>query len=332
MVRYMANLHPLQHSSSRLSGRALFPRIDRHKRTSRRLRRPTMYRTLALLLLSLSPATALADACPWMQPAELDALWPNAAPWKVMVGGPGSCKFTSDPTAPANIVGANQMIKATAAEAESFVASMKESMAKSYEVAARPSLGKAAFSYRPKPGSGMAERSLYFVAHQANVAVIVSMTMQAPVTPGDEKAGEAFARAALALGDDTLAQAEAIVCPWFNPAVLAKLLPGPDRNQQQFGNTSCMAQAGGAAVIVSIIDNGGPALLSRVDGGCSAEPVPELGDSASVLDCASGRPHAKVRYAQGARVIEYSYAPGRAPTADERALLIELAVKAPARR
>ncbi len=291
-----------------------------------------MCRYLALFLLSLLPATAMASQCPWMEPAKLDALWPNAAPWKVMVGGPGSCKFTSDPTAPANIVGANQMIKATPAEAESFVASLRETIEKSYAVASRPSLGKAAFSYRPKPGSGMEGRSLYFVAHQANVAVIVSMTMQAPVTPADEEAGEAFARAALALGEDKAAQAEASSCPWFDPDVLAKLLPGPDFSQQQFGSNSCMAQAGGEAVIVSIMENAPASMLTRVDSGCSAEPVPALGDSASVLDCASGRPHAKVRYAQGARVVEYSFAPGRAPTADERALLIELAVKAPARR
>ena len=292
-----------------------------------------MLRVVAFVLLSLgSTAAALAGQCPWLETAKLDELWSNAAPWKVMVGGPGSCKFTSDPSAPANIVGANQMIKASPAEAESFVASLKGTMAKSYDVAPWPSLGSAAFTYRPRQGSGMAGRSLYFVAHRANVAVIVSMTMQAPVTPADEKAGEAFARAALALGDDEAAQAQASNCPWFDPAVLAKLLPAPGLSQQQFGSNSCMAQAGGAAVIVSIIEGADPAMMGRVDGGCSAEPVPALGDSASVLSCAGGRPHAKLRYARGTRVVEYSYAPGRAPTAAERALLVELATKAPARR
>ena len=82
-----------------------------------------MKRVGALVLLSLWPiASALADDCPWMQASKLDELWPDAAPWEVMVGGPGSCKFTSDSSRPANIVGANQMIKASPAEAESFVA------------------------------------------------------------------------------------------------------------------------------------------------------------------------------------------------------------------
>ena len=55
-------------------------------------------------------------------------------------GAAGSCKFTSDPTRPANVFGANQMIKASAAEAEQFVAGLRGSRAQSYAVAAAPEL------------------------------------------------------------------------------------------------------------------------------------------------------------------------------------------------
>jgi len=293
-----------------------------------------MRRLPVLMFLALAPvAGALADDCPWMAAAKLDELWPDAAPWDVMVGGPGSCKFTSDSTRPANIVGANQMIKASAAEAETFVASLQGTMAKSYEVAPVPALGKAAFTYKPKPGTGMEGRSLYFVAHQGNVAVIVSMTMQETVTPKDVAAGESFARAALSLADDPKAQAEATNCPWFDKAVLAKLLPGKDMSQQQFGN-SCMAQADGAVVIVKIVEDLDPATIARfTDGGCSSEPVPALGDQAAMTwACPGGKPHATVRYAHGADMVEYNFAPDREPTPAERALLVELATKAPARR
>lgn len=285
------------------------------------------------LLLAMLPFAAAAEDCGWLPTAKLDAAFPQHAPWEVMVGGAaGSCKFASDGTRPANIFGANQMIKASPAEAESFVASLRGTMAKSYVVAPYPALGKAAFTYRPKPGSGLEDRSIYFVAHEKQVAVIASLVLQQPVTPAATQAAEGLVRAALAIGSDPAALAAASDCPWFDTTLLKQLLPGKGFSAQAYGSNSCMAQADGRAVIVSIHAASDAAVLGPATGrGCTTEPVAALGAQGSMsYACSGGRPNAKVRMVAGAHYVEYAYAPGREPTVAERALLVTMAAQAQA--
>lgn len=291
---------------------------------------------LALLLaLAAVAAPVAAEDCGWLPTSKLDQAFPQYAPWEVMVGGvAGSCKFASDSSRPANIFGANQMIKASADEAEQFVAEMRAPMSQSYAVTPLPALGAQAFTYRPKPGSGMEDRSIYFVAHRQQVAVIASLVTQDPVTPAAIEAASGLVRAALAIGSDPDALAAAANCPWFDPATLKRLLPGQGFSAQTFGSNSCMAQAEGQAVIVSIHDAADAAVLGGAasdGGGCQREPVAALGAEGSLsYGCSAGRPNAKVRMIAGAHFVEYAFAPGREPSAAERALLVELATKAQA--
>jgi hypothetical protein len=285
----------------------------------------------ACLLFAAVPAGA--EDCGWLATAKLDEAFPQYAPWEVMTGGAaGSCKFTSDPGRPANVFGANQMIKASAAEAEQFVAGLRGSMAQSYAVAAAPALGKAGFTYRPKPGSGLEDRSIYFVAHQQQVAVIGSLLLQEPITPAAIESATGLVQAALAIAGDPAALAAAADCPWFDTAILKQLLPGKDFSAQTYGSNSCMAQAGGQAVIVSIMEATDASALGAATGaGCSNAPVPGLGAQGGMSwACKGGRPHAKVRMVAGPHYVEYSYAPGREPSEAERALLVAMAAKAQA--
>ena len=61
-------------------------------------------------------------------------------------------------------------------------------------------------------------------------------------------------------------------------------------------------------------------------GGCKAEPLSGLGSNASLqYACAEGNPRAVVRFVSGPRMFEVSLIPGKEPSAEERATLVELA-------
>lgn len=286
---------------------------------------------MSLLLLSALPLAA--EECGWLSTKEVDAALPAFAPWSVMVGGAaGWCKFIGDGPG-ANVFGANQMIKASPAQAANSVRGMRPEMEKSYTVEAAKDLGAEAFTYRPKDAP-LDQRSIFFVAHEGRVEVIASLTLAAPVTAEHIAGAKKLVHAALAIDKNPAAMAAVTDCPWFVTATLKKLLPGAGFNQQRFGSNSCLAQASGDAVTVTIVDAQDPvAIMGAASGGCTGEPVAALGPEAKVWSCEGGRPHAKVSYVKGDRLIEYSFAPGkeRLPTAAERALLIELATGAPAR-
>jgi len=286
----------------------------------------------ASFVLVVSPALA-AEECGWLSTKEVDAALPAFAPWSVMVGGAaGSCKFLGSGPG-GNVFGANQMIKASTAQAAGFVRAMRPEMEKSYTVAPAKDLGAEAFTYRPKD-SPLDDRSIFFVAHEGRVAVIASLTLAVPVTAEHLAGAKKLVHAALAIDKDPTAIAAAGDCPWFVTSILQKLLPGEGFSQQSFGSNSCMAQAAGSAVIVSIVAAQDPAsVIEAGGGGCTSQPVAALGPEGKVWVCEGGRPHAKVTYVNGNRVVEYGFSPAkeRLPTAAERALLVELATKAPAR-
>ena len=71
----------------------------------------------AISLLLLVPPLA-AEECSWLSAGDVSSALPAFAPWSVMVGGSaGFCKFVGG----GNIFGANQTVKASPAEAASFV-------------------------------------------------------------------------------------------------------------------------------------------------------------------------------------------------------------------
>jgi len=290
---------------------------------------------LAVLSLLLVAASQLAaEECGWLPTKDVDAALPAFAPWSVMVGGAaGSCKFIGSGPG-GNVFGANQMIKASPAQAAGIVRAMRPEMEKSYTVASAKDLGAEAFTYRPKDDP-LDDRSIFFAAHEGRIAVIASLTLAVPVTAEHIAGASKLVRAALAIDKNPAAIAAATDCPWFVPAILKKLLPGEGFNQQRYGENSCLAQSSGSVVMVSIVEAQDPAAIARVTGGgCTSEPVAALGPEARIAwACEGGRPHAKLSYVSGNRLIEYSFSPQpeREPTKEERALLVELAKSASAR-
>ncbi len=286
---------------------------------------------LAVLSLFLAPAHVAAEACGWMDTAELDRLLPGGAPWSLMTGGAiGSCKFTGNPrgSGGAVVIGANQMLKADAAEAAKTAQALRGPLSESYTVEPLPALGEHGFRYLPKtPGP---RTSISYVGHYKHVVITGQLVLPVGADPAAHADGAvAFYKAALAVADDPAATA-ASQCPYFDDALLRRLLPGKAYSQQVFGSNSCMAQDGsGMALVLSIVEGVGDDVAARMrDGGCTWTAAAELGEGGHVGHaCSGGRPRAMVEMRVGSKLLKYAFAGAREPSDAERALLLEMAVK-----
>lgn len=288
----------------------------------------------AFLVFATFAGAHASETCGWLATSKLDEVFPESAPWQTMVGGKvGHCQFTSNPHRPVNIFGANQTVKASAAEAEETVRSLRANTTDAV-IQPAPALGKYAFTYAPKPGSEeRAGRSLFFVAHHGKVMVMGSLVMQQAIGPAERAAAEKLVQAALAIADDPRAIAAAGKCPYFDAALVRRLLPGKDFEESVYGSNSCMAQAGSKALILSIVADAraGEVLanMNKMSGGCKSDELIQLGKDARLsYACSGGNPRATVRFADTHRMLEFSFAPEREPTPAERELLVQLAEKA----
>lgn len=285
---------------------------------------PIVRRLVFALTLALLCLPAYADDCGWLAASELDRLFPEQAPWRVLSGGDiGSCKFLSGAGGPPHLFGANQQILGSEPEALDFVRNLRGEVAKQFEVEDSPGLGEDGFTYHPG-----AARSLSYVGHRGRVAVIASLTLQGPVTPAQAAAGMELVQAALAVADDEEILAAASDCPWFDAEMVRAMLPGEGVTQQVYGETSCLAQNGeGGVLMVSAIEfaSDPTPLLARRDGGCTWEEQPTLGAGAVLgYDCEGGNPRATLRFAADGKVLEYNLVPGAEPTEKQRQGLVDL--------
>ena len=288
----------------------------------------------ALLLLGLCGMMSAAHAagkCGWLATSKLDQAFPEYAPWRVMVGGNvGSCTFNSNPHAAPNIFGAIQSVKASPAEAEELVRTLRDNSSE-VSVQPAPALGKFAFTYQSKDGNGkIDERSLFFVAHRGKVEVNGSLVLQRPIGAPERAAAEQLIQAALAIADDPHVLAAAAKCRYFDAQLIRRLLPGSDFEENVYGSNSCMAQAGNKALILSIMEDGRGeevlANMAKMSDGCKSEDLIQLGKNAKLLyACSGGNPRATVRYAGAGKMLEFSFAPEREPTPAERDILVQLA-------
>jgi len=290
---------------------------------------------LLLLIMSCHQAWA-AEECGWLPAARLDKAFPDMAPWSTMTGGKvGACKFLSDSTRPPNVFSATQMVKGSPAEAEAFARNLRGPMEKSYEVAAMPTLGAAGFSYKPKAADGSSNgRSMFFVGHRKQIAVMGSLNLQQAITPAQLAVAQSLLEEAFKLADDSAGLAAASDCKYFVEPVLKRLLPGPGYSVQVLGSTSCMAQASGLVVTLAVTEGRGlEALASRMgDPSCTVEQLPALGQHATLAyGCKSGSARASVIVIQPTRMLNYTFVPKREPTADERALLVDMVTQVLAR-
>jgi len=285
------------------------------------------YSTLAssLLILLGAVGASAAEPCAWLPIAEVERALPDYGPWEGEVGGAvGACQFVGNTQELTNSLGLNQQFKATPAEAAHFVKSLKAEMAKSYRIEAAPGLGAEAFFYSPKEKG---EDGLWWVAHQGKVVVMGMLVVHHPATTEDKAAAGSLVKQALVAGNRPQMAEKAASCPYFEPGLMKKLLPGKGYTSQQFGENSCMANdANGAAVVLTRIESKPqPFADARRNDTCSHTAVDALGPYADMAyACKSGNPSADLLFVVAPHVYTVSLTTSKEPSAAQRADLVRL--------
>jgi len=133
-----------------------------------------MLRRFFVPVALLAATVGHAGECPWMANSRLDAAFPDRAPWTLMAGGRGRCKFVSDESKPASTISLTQMVEASPKEAEEYVKTVGAGMAETYAVKAIGGIGKAGVAVRER--SAADSRMLTLIGHQKNVVVMTQMS------------------------------------------------------------------------------------------------------------------------------------------------------------
>ena len=124
-----------------------------------------------------------------MPVSRIDTAFPDRAPWSVLAGGQGRCKYISS-TKGTSTISLTQMIQTSAQEAESYVKTVGGGMAKSYLVTPLPAIGKAGVAVRQNdiPTSEM----LTLIGHQKDIVVMTQMTFRGGVNAAQQATAEAL--------------------------------------------------------------------------------------------------------------------------------------------
>jgi hypothetical protein len=144
-------------------------------------------RKLVFLSLCLIAPLVHAEDCSWMPVSKINAAFPDRAPWSLMIGGQGRCKFVSDQSKPSSVISLTQMIQSSPAEAESYAKTVGGGMAESYAVKPDPGIGKAGYAVRQKEADG---NMLTLIGHQKNVVVMTQMMFQGGVSAAQQMVAE----------------------------------------------------------------------------------------------------------------------------------------------
>lgn len=286
----------------------------------------------SLLVLSLAGAATAhaAEECGFLPTSDVDAAFPEFAPWHTMVGGAvGHCTFLSDEGAAPNSVSFMQQFKSSAADAGRVYDGMRQGLSGEYAMTDVAGLGDRAFRYQPKDDATEGPRMTSIVAQKGKLVVTISLVLQRSVQEADVRAAAKLGRSALRGADDAATARKASSCPWLNEAGLTKLFGGKPHEVQVYGENSCMAaDRQSRALLVSAMKvQDGFSLEAMRSPDCQYRDLPELGPDAKLsFACASGNPRAGVGFIANDLAIELTWtAAGAEPGEAEKAALVELA-------
>ena len=286
----------------------------------------------SLLVLSLAGAATAhaAEECGFLPTSDVDAAFPEFAPWHTMVGGAvGHCTFLSDEGAPPNSVSFVQQFKSSAADAGRIYDGMRQGLTGEYAMTAVAGLGDRAFRYEPKDDAAAGPRMTSIVAQKGKLVVTISLMLQRPVQETDVRAAAKLGQSALRGADDAATARKASSCPWLNEAGLNKLFGGKPHEVQVYGENSCMAadQQSRALLVSAMKMQDGFSLDAMRSPDCQYRDLPELGRDAKLsFGCTSGNPRAGVGFVANGLAIELTWtAAGVEPGEAEKAALVELA-------
>ena len=134
---------------------------------------------LLILTACLAASSSCFADCPWLPQSRMDEIFPDKAPWSMLDVRQGRCKFLTDQSrAPIGSFAINQIVKASAKEAESYVRSLSKGMNESgsYRVKPETTLGKAGIAVWPV--DALDNSMLLLAGHEKNIVVMTTVMFQ----------------------------------------------------------------------------------------------------------------------------------------------------------
>lgn len=304
--------------------------------------RSTLFAQFALigLLANFAFAPARAETCPIISQAELQAALPQYGQWKTVSAGPGGCRFEGQhhigDSKYITLLGCTQQFFGSKAEAAETLTTLRDGFEREHPLM-RLSISGAepgGFSFRavdPEANPGAA--SWWYA--QAN-AGILSCFYNPPQEGVDDADAEAEAitqllQTALQRTAQPTAAKKALACPYFDPGLIKKLIPGSKIKIQQFGADSCLAtnERNESVLFMRMADigeNTARNVAESIDAACTTERRPDLGPLGRVNHgCTGGNPRATASYFRDGAHYQFDILPNREPDARQRADIVELA-------
>jgi len=279
-------------------------------------------------VLAASDAAMAAAKCPSIDLALVNKGFAEGAPWRVMSGGTGECSFSGADTS-INL-GFSHMVSESAEKATESAISMHDAVAPTSRIEPLPVLGEHGFAYNMKGDGGKVdETSMFFYGHRGPVGVSGYLNLKTPITAAQRDLAANLIAQTLAVAGKPKALAKESNCPYFDGALIARLLPPGDVVISMPNANMCIVSAAGTVITLSVTKGAQAtqAATNMLKGdGCSVEPQPRLGKTAGLLHhCSAGNPRAEVIFADGGRMFDLTYVPAAEPTQEQRATLLELA-------
>jgi hypothetical protein len=294
-----------------------------------------------LLLGALLTASALASAqqvCDFVPLESVTKAFPATSAWRVANGGSGGCRFQGEQREGSSIrsviLSLTQRGHETADETLAFMKSMRAEFGSENDLSADAKLGAEGF-FQLSKGQPLKD-NLQFWSHRGRMAVSGLM-----LTPGGGRISEqdksnltSLIAAALIASDTPQAYAKAAQCPYFESALLSKILLGKVKKVQQFGNNACMAEGENDLTLqLTRLENRrgvAPSIPERwrTSGAkCSGGEITGVGEVGfAFYDCKDGgTPFADVKFLANGFRHELSLSAPQAPSAAQREDLLTLA-------
>lgn len=282
------------------------------------------------LYLLLACGTALAATkCPLIDVALLNKGLPDGAPWRAMSGGQGECSFMGAKDTGQSF-GFAHMVAESAPKATAAALSMKDAVVPTSRVEPLPVLGEYGIAYGMKDEGGQVnDKSVFFYGHRGAVGVSGYLNLASVITVAQRDFAANLIASTLGVASSAKAMAKETNCPFFDEAMVKRLLPAGDVTISVPNKTMCVVSASGAVLMVSA--NASPQSTQAVanmlkDNGCTVDVLPQLGKVAGISHhCTGGNPRAQVLFVSGGRMFDVTLVPTSEPTDAQRATLVELA-------
>jgi hypothetical protein len=283
---------------------------------------------VGVCLLLANTAAFAAQKCPSIETSMVDKGFSDGAPWRVMSGGAGECSFMSADTS-VNF-GYSHMASETAESATTSATEMRAAVADKNEIEPMLSLGEQGFTYQPKKDNGEVDRtSMFFYGHRGTLNVSGYLNLKGAITPAQRDFAANLIATTLGSATNAKKLAKETNCPYFDAAIIERLLPTGEKSMIVPNADSCIASADGKVITLSVTKDARAASMVDTllqEGGCTVDALPKLGKPAGIAHhCSAGNPRAEVLFASGRRMFNFTYVPGAEPSTQDRATLVELA-------